>query len=252
MGKKLILISNDDGISAKGLKELTEVGKEFGDVIVVAPNGPRSAMSMALTVETPVRLTKHEHSSHCTSYSCTGTPVDCIKIAFDKLLDRQPDIILSGINHGVNSSISIHYSGTMGAVIEGCIHEVPAVGFSLCEYDPDADFSYSKEYARKIITGIFENGLPIGTCLNVNIPKGKPNGIAICRQGTGRWVNEFEERKDPHNRSYYWITGYFKSMDNGLTDTDNHMLSEGLVSVVPIKTDLTDHSFIENLKNWKL
>ncbi|MBP7507304.1 MAG: 5'/3'-nucleotidase SurE [Prolixibacteraceae bacterium] len=252
MGRKKILISNDDGINAKGILELIEIGKEFGDVIVVAPNGPRSAMSMALTVETPVRLTIHENKPEFQSYSCTGTPVDCIKIAFDKLLDKEPDLILSGINHGSNSSISIHYSGTMGAVIEGCIHEIPSIGFSLCDYMPDADFSQAKEYVRRIISSTLENGLPRGTCLNVNIPKGIPNGISICRQGTGKWVNEFEERKDPHNRSYYWITGYFKSMDNGSYDTDNHVLTEDMVSIVPIKTDMTDHQFIENLKNWKI
>jgi 5'-nucleotidase len=252
MGRKKILISNDDGINAKGILELIEIGKEFGDVIVVAPHGPRSGMSMALTVETPVRLTIHENKPEFQSYSCTGTPVDCIKIAFDKLLDREPDLILSGINHGSNSSISIHYSGTMGAVIEGCIHEVPSIGFSLCDYRADADFTQAKEYVRRIIKSTLENGLPKGVCLNVNIPKGIPNGISVCRQGTGRWVNEFEERKDPHNRSYYWITGYFQSMDNGSSDTDNHMLTEDMVSVVPIKIDMTDHQFIENLKSWNI
>ena len=252
MGRKKILISNDDGINAKGILELIEIGKEFGDVIVVAPNGPRSGMSMALTVETPVRLTMHENNPEFQSYSCTGTPVDCIKIAFDKLLEKEPDLILSGINHGANSSISIHYSGTMGAVIEGCIHEVPSIGFSLCDYRPDADFSLAKECIRRIIRSTLENGLPKGICLNVNIPKGIPKGIAICRQGTGRWVNEFEERRDPHNKSYYWMTGYFKNMDNGSSDTDNHVLTEDMVAIVPIKTDMTDHQFIDNLKSWKI
>src|SRR5574344_2047682 len=158
-GRRKILISNDDGIHAKGLAALVEIAKEFGDVLVVAPSMPRSGMSMAITVDSPIRLNKFEKSAHFESYSCTGTPVDCVKIAFDKLLDKDPDLILSGINHGSNSSVSVHYSGTMGAIIEGCIHDVPSIGFSLLDYHPDADFSQVKEFARKIILETLKNGL---------------------------------------------------------------------------------------------
>jgi 5'-nucleotidase len=251
-GRKKILISNDDGIHAKGLAALVEIAREFGDVLVVAPHMPRSGMSMAITVDTPIRLNEFEKSKHFESYSCTGTPVDCVKIAFDKLLQSEPDLILSGINHGSNSSISVHYSGTMGAVIEGCIHNVPSIGFSLLDYRSDADFSQVKEFARKIIAETLKNGLPNGTCLNVNVPKGNPKGIAICRQGDGRWVEEFDQRTDPHKEDYYWITGYYQNMDNGSEDTDNHALAEGFVSVVPVKIDITNHEQIEKLKNWNL
>lgn len=248
--QKKILISNDDGINAKGLAELVDVAREFGSVLVVAPDTTRSGMSKAITVEVPIRIKEIESSENFRSYSCTGTPVDCIKIAMDKLVDSIPDLILSGINHGSNSSVSVHYSGTMGAIIEGCIHEIPSIGFSLCDYHPDADFSQMKEGMRQIISETLKNGLPKGTCLNVNAPKGVPKGIRICRQGHGRWVEEFDKRKDPHNQDYYWITGYYKNLDNGSIDTDNHALAEGYISIVPIQIDMTNHEAIETLKNW--
>jgi 5'-nucleotidase len=251
-GRRKILISNDDGIHAKGLAELITVAREFGDVLVVAPHMPRSGMSKAITVDLPIRIKKFESSESYQSYSCTGTPVDCIKIAIDKLFEKEPDLILSGINHGTNSSVSVHYSGTMGAIIEGCIHEIPSIGFSLCDYHPDADFSTMKESIRQIISETLKNGLPKGTCLNVNAPKGVPKGIKICRQGHGRWVEEYDQRVDPSNQDYYWITGYYMNLDNGSIDTDNHALSEGYVSVVPIQVDMTNHKAIETLKNWNL
>ncbi len=248
--KKKILITNDDGIHAKGLAELIDIAREFGDVLVVAPHTSRSGMSKAITVDLPVRLKKYEETSNFTSYSCTGTPVDCVKLAFNQLLKNNPDIIISGINHGSNSSVNIHYSGTMGAVIEGCIHEVPSVGFSLCDHLADADFEPSKKYFKKIIAETLRNGLPKGTCLNVNAPKGEPKGIAVRRQGHGRWVEEFERRTDPHNEDYFWITGYYQNLDNGSDDTDNHALAEGYISVVPILVDMTNHHAIEKIKKW--
>jgi 5'-nucleotidase len=249
--RKKILVTNDDGIHAKGLAELIDIAREFGDVLVVAPHMPRSGMSKAITVDLPVRLKKYEESPGFVSYSCTGTPVDCVKIAFHQLLNGDPDIILSGINHGSNSSVNIHYSGTMGAVIEGCIHEVPSVGFSLCDHASDADFAPCKSYFKKIITETLEKGLPKGSCLNVNAPLGKPKGVKICRQGHGRWVEEFDHRIDPHSQDYYWITGYYKNLDNGSDDTDNHSLSEGYISIVPIMVDMTNHHAIDTLKSWK-
>lgn len=250
MSKKKILISNDDGINAKGLAALVEVALEFGDVLLVAPDGARSGMSNAITVEYPVRLKQIEKRAGFESYSCSGTPVDCVKLAFDKLLDKQPDLILSGINHGSNSSVSVHYSGTMGATIEGCIHEVPSIGFSLCDHRHDADFTPMLPFVRSIIKKVIENGLPMGTCLNVNAPKGKPDGIEVCRQGHGRWVEEFDERTDPQKRTYYWITGFYQNMDNGMTDTDNHVLETNKISIVPIHIDMTDHQFVSQLKKW--
>lgn len=252
MNKPNILITNDDGIQAKGLAELAQAAQAFGNVIIVAPNGARSGMSSAITVEHPVRLKLHEDRDGYKSFSCTGTPVDCVKIAFDQLLPTPPDLVLSGINHGANSSISVHYSGTMGAAIEGCIHDVPSIGFSLLDYHPDADFSQAIPYIQKIIEQVLTHGLPHGTCLNVNIPKGEPTGLEVCRQGHGRWFEEFEKRIDPHQQPYYWITGHFKNMENGHTDTDNHFLSEMKVTVVPIKVDLTNHAFLNELKSWNL
>lgn len=247
-----ILITNDDGILAKGLNTLITVAREFGQVLVVAPDKSRSGMSSAITVDEPIRLKKQANVTEYDAYSCSGTPVDCIKLAFDKLLEDSPDLILSGINHGTNSSVSVHYSGTLGAVIEGCIHEVPSIGFSLCDYHPNADFTAMIPYMRSIIASTLKNGLPIGTCLNVNAPKGKIDGLETCRQGNGRWVEEFDHRTDPHKRDYYWITGYYKNMDNGSTDTDNHMLATNKISVVPIKVDLTDYNFLKELKKWEL
>jgi 5'-nucleotidase len=252
MERKKILITNDDGIKAKGIITLMNIAKAYGDVLVVAPDRSRSGMSSAITVEEPIRLKKHNDEIGFETYSCTGTPVDCVKLAFDKLLDRAPDLILSGINHGSNSSVSVHYSGTMGAVIEGCIHEIPSVGFSLCDWQFDADFSHFESYIQRIIEKVLLHGLPVGTCLNVNAPKGALEGIEICRQGNGRWVEEFDKRTDPHSRDYYWITGYYQNLDNGSTDTDNHILETRKVSIVPIKVDLTDHAFLPQLKEWEL
>ena len=252
MSKKKILITNDDGIKAKGINELIEIAKEFGEVIVVAPNTSRSGMSNAITVELPIRIKLVEQAENVTRYSCTGTPVDCVKIAFDKIMDEKPDLILSGINHGSNSSVSVHYSGTMGATLEGCIHEVASIGFSLSDYDADADFKPMAPYIKSIIKNALENGLPLGTCLNINAPKGTIKGVEFCRQGYGRWVEEFEKRTDPHGSDYYWITGYYKNMDTGSKDSDNHVLSENKISIVPIKVDMTDYQALSSLKNWDL
>ncbi len=250
MTRKKILISNDDSIHSKGIEALISIAKQFGDVLVVAPHAPRSGMSNAITVELPIRLKKIEESPHITRYSCTGTPVDCVKLAFDQLLEKSPDLILSGINHGSNSSVSVHYSGTMGAAVEGCIHNVPSIGFSLCDHSPNADFEPMLPFAKKIIENVLENGLPTGTCLNVNAPKGKPTGIEICRQGNGRWVEEFDKRTDPQKRDYYWITGFYQNLDNGSNDTDNHFLEEQKISIVPVKIDMTDYECLQNMKNW--
>lgn len=252
MSTKKILITNDDGIKAKGINQLIEIAKEFGEVTVVAPNTSRSGMSSAITVDLPIRLKLYQQTKDATLYSCTGTPVDCIKIAFDKILDEKPDLILSGINHGSNSSVSVHYSGTLGATLEGCIHEIPSIGLSLSDYHPDADFKPMIPYLRSILKNALENGLPVGTCLNINAPKGEIKGIEFCRQGYGRWVEEFDKRTDPHGGDYFWITGYYKNMDNGSKDTDNHILNENKISIVPIKVDMTDYQALSSLKNWDL
>jgi 5'-nucleotidase len=249
--RPLILITNDDGISAKGLKELTEVMRLFGEVIVVAPDSHRSGMSNAITVDHPIRVTQITNEEDFQEYRCTGTPVDCVKLAFDQLLDRMPDFVVSGINHGPNSSISVVYSGTVGAAIEGCIHNIPSIGFSLDNYDQEADFSRAKIYVARIFQQVAENGLPPFVCLNVNIPQGEIKGIHICRQTAGKWVEEFDKRMDPHKREYFWMTGYYENHEEDSPDTDVYSLGKGYVAVVPINADMTCYQTLEKIKQWR-
>ena len=252
MDKKLVLlVTNDDGIYAKGLNELIEVVRLFGDVIVVAPDSPRSGMSHAITIDRPLRINKHQDEKGLLIYSCNGTPVDCVKLACNQLLANLPDFVISGINHGANTSISVLYSGTMGAALEGCIHGIPSIGFSLNDYDPEADFSRAKMVVAKVFQNIAEHGLPEGVCLNVNIPKGEVKGINFCRQTRGKWVEEFERRTDPHEREYFWLKGYFNNSEIEAVDTDDFALLNGYVSVVPVSTDLTAYTAFPVMKHWK-
>lgn len=250
--RKKILITNDDGIHAKGLSALISIASAIADVVVVAPHMPRSGMSTAITVDKPIRIEKFSVKEGVEMYSCTGTPVDCVKIAFSQVLTSPPDLILSGINHGSNSSVNIHYSGTMGAVIEGCMHDIPSIGFSLCDHSSNADFLPLYPHFSQIILSALEKGLPIGTCLNVNAPKGTPTGIKYCRQGKGRWVEEFDHRTDPHGRDYFWITGCYENLDNGSIDTDNHAIAEGFIAVVPVITDMTDYPYLKQCNSSNL
>ncbi len=249
--RPLILITNDDGIHAKGLRELTEVMRLFGDVVVIAPEVHMSGKSSAITVDIPLRVTKIAEEDGFSSYKCNGTPVDCVKIAFNHLLDRHPDFVVSGINHGSNSSFSILYSGTMGAAIEGCMHGVASIGFSLCDHDPYADFTKAKMWVARIFQSVVENGIPLSTCLNVNIPKGEVKGLQVCRQTKGKWVEEFDKRQDPHNREYYWLAGYFKNFEEDVEGTDEHALKNNYVSVVPVNVDMTCQDTLQKMKNWK-
>jgi 5'-nucleotidase len=250
-GKPLILITNDDGVLAKGLRELSDVMRLFGDVVVVAPERPMSGMSTAITVDQPLRAVKIEDEEGYTVYRCSGTPVDCVKLGFNELLDRYPDFVVSGINHGSNTSVSVLYSGTMGGALEGCLHGVPSMGVSLCDYDPDADFSRAKMVVARIFQQIAENGLPHFVCLNVNIPKGDLRGIRVCRQAAGKWVEEFEKRTDPHQRDYFWLSGYFKNFEQDHDETDLTAIENGYVSVVPVSVDMTCYQTYEYLQNWK-
>ena len=251
--KPLILISNDDGITAPGIKALVEVMQEIGEVIVVAPDKPQSAMGHAITINQPLRLTKVDQFPGVVSYQCTGTPVDCVKLAIDKLLTRKPDLMVSGINHGSNASINVIYSGTMSAAVEASIDGMPAIGFSLCDYRWDADFEVVKPYVRRIALEYLRNGLPYGTLLNVNlpVPEGGIKGVKVCRQAVAKWKEDFDERLDPFNRKYYWMTGRFVNMDKG-EDTDEWALAHGYVSIVPTQFDLTDHSRISALNTWDI
>lgn len=253
MQKPLILVTNDDGISAPGILFLSSVAKLFGDVAVIAPDKPQSGMGHAITINSTLRIQKTNYHNALLEYSCTGTPVDCVKMAVNKLLPRKADLVLSGINHGSNSSINVIYSGTMSAAIEGALESAPSIGFSLCDYSIDADFSQAKSIIEKIISESLKNKMPKGVCLNVNIPKLKADeikGIKVCRQARANWVEEFEERFDPYGRAYYWLTGKFVNFEPESNETDEWALSNGYVSVVPTQSDLTSYQNLETIKSY--
>lgn len=251
--KPVILITNDDGITAPGLRNLVEVMKTIGEVVVVAPDSPQSGMGHAITINKPLRLDKVSVFHGVISYQCSGTPADCVKLAVNKVLHKKPDILVSGINHGSNSSINVIYSGTMSAAVEGAIEGIPSIGFSLCDFNIDADFTAAKHYAKIVVKKILKIGLQEGTLLNVNFPMlslSKIKGIKICRQANAKWVEAFDERVDPHKRKYYWLRGEFINPDKG-DDTDEWALKNGYVSVVPVQFDLTAHHAIQHLNAVK-
>lgn len=250
--KKLILVCNDDGITAPGIRNLIEVAREFGDVVVVAPDKPQSAMGHAITINATIRVNQM-HSNDILEYACSGTPVDCIKLAVNKILKRKPDLLVSGINHGSNASINVIYSGTMSAAMEGAMEGIPSIGFSLLDHSIDADFSASQHFARIIIRQALEEQIPSGVCLNVNIPNIKTEiikGIKVCRQARANWEEEFDERTDPNGKPYYWLTGVFRNFDDGI-DTDIWALENNYVSIVPCQFDITAHSTLQHFKNWE-
>ncbi|HLV46054.1 MAG TPA: 5'/3'-nucleotidase SurE [Flavobacterium sp.] len=253
--KPLILVTNDDGITAPGIRTLISVMKEIGEVVVVAPNTPQSGMGHAITINSTLFVEKVTIDEDIEKeYACSGTPVDCVKIAIDQILDRKPDICVSGINHGSNSSINVIYSGTMSAAVEAGMSKVPAIGFSLSDFSWNADFSPFKEYIKKITMETLTNGLPEDVVLNVNFPKLKKEeikGIKICRQAKAIWEESFDRRINPHGKEYYWLTGNFTNYDKG-EDTDEWALSHGYISVVPVQFDLTAYHAIKSINNWKL
>ncbi len=244
------MVSNDDGITAKGIRLLVEVMKELGDVVVVAPDGPQSGMGHAITIGNTLRLEETDIFPGIPAYECSGTPADCVKIAKHFVLkDRKPDLVVSGINHGSNTSISVLYSGTMSAAIEGAIEGMPAIGFSLCDYASDADFSHVREYVLKIARTVLEKGISRGVALNVNFPpkRNEPiKGVKICRQARARWQEEFDQRFDPNGRRYFWLAGNFVNHDHG-EDNDEWAIANNYVSIVPCQFDLTAHHEVVNL-----
>ena len=247
--KPLILITNDDGVTAKGLRALDEVAMEFGDVVVMAPEYNASGLSHSITSSRPLRVREVKHAEGLSVYCCDGTPVDCVKLAVEYFCPRQPDVVLSGINHGSNSSINVLYSGTMGAVIEATALGIDAIGFSLLHHSPDADFSACLPYVRQIIGNTLEKGLPQGVSLNVNIPRlpaSDIKGIRICHEAKAQWNDSFEKRIDPQGRPYWWLTGKFVC-DNPPESSDEWALRNGYVSVVPIHPDFTHYPAIEEL-----
>lgn len=250
--KPLILITNDDGYQAKGIEALIDSVKDLGDIIVVAPDGPRSGMSSAITSLQPLRVYLISENQNVKVYATTGTPVDCVKLGISELAERRPDIVLSGVNHGSNAAVAVLYSGTMGAAIEGAVFKIPSIGFSLLDHSHNADFTYSKKYIHSITKQVFEDGLPSGTCLNVNIPKGDDiKGIRVCRQTSGQWVNEFMQSKDGADKDIYWLTGNFENDEPSDEMTDEWALANRYVSVVPVKVDMTNHDLIASIKSWE-
>ena len=253
MKKPLILVVNDDGISAKGIRNLIKIMNTFGKVVVVAPDSPQSAKSHSITIEDTIRCNKVLiDEGPQIEYACSGTPVDCVKLALNKLLDSKPDLCVSGINHGSNSSINVIYSGTMAAAVEASLAGIPSIGFSLLDYDFDADFSEAEQYIIKITKQVLNHGLDNGVCLNVNIPKSieglRIKGMRVCRQANANWEEEFEERFDPKGKVYYWLTGNFVNYDKG-NDTDEWALANHYVSLVPVQFDLTANSSLLSIKN---
>ena len=247
----IILITNDDGISSPGLAALVDAVKDLGKVVVIAPDKAQSGMGHAITIGSPLRMSPSNQFGSIEAYSCNGTPVDCVKLAVDKVLHRKPDICLSGVNHGANHSINVIYSGTMSAALEAAIESIPSVGFSLLDYSLDADFSGAKKYARLIVEQLLtKKAVDKHLCLNVNFPAVDVKllkGIKVCRQAYAKYEEDFAERVDPHGRKYYWLTGEFVNFDKG-RDTDVWALNHNYVSVVPVQFDLTNYSIKDKLE----
>tara|TARA_B100001250_G_C19770050_1_gene776687 strand:+ start:382 stop:1149 length:768 start_codon:yes stop_codon:yes gene_type:complete len=248
--RPLILVTNDDGINAPGLKYLVNIVSLIGDVAIVAPDSPKSATSQAITINSPLYVSKvNNHSIAKLEYQLSGTPADCIKFGVNEILQKKPDICVSGINHGSNSSVNVLYSGTVGAAIEAGIQGIPAVGFSVLDYRWDAKFDHMKKIILSIIHKVIKNKLPSNIILNVNFPKSKVKGVKVCRQANTHWEEKFWKRKNPMGKDYYWLTGDFIDNDKS-NETDEYALKNGYASIVPIKFDLTAKDYIQTLKKW--
>ena len=250
MHRPLILVTNDDGITAPGVRNLVDFMNEIGEVVVVAPNSPQSGKGHAITINSTLTFEEINLEGPQKDYSLSGTPVDCVKFALDKILTRKPDIVVSGINHGANSSINVIYSGTMSAAVEAGVEGLQAIGFSLLDFSWDADFTQAKEHIQEIVKKVLENPMPKGVVLNVNIPKlakDQIKGIRVCKQADAKWEESFDQRVHPHGKTYFWLSGYFNNMDES-PDADEVALSEGYISVVPVKFDLTAYEYMQDLK----
>jgi 5'-nucleotidase len=254
MRKPKILVTNDDGITSKGIASLIEVAKSFGDVIVVAPDKPQSATGHSITIHHPLRLNEYYGFESIRAYSCSGTPVDCVKLAIYEILNGKPDLLLSGINHGENTSTNVLYSGTMSAAVEGAMENIPSIGFSLANFSADADFTAAKWAANKIIEKALANLIPEHTCLNVNVPDIEVHeiqGFKVARQAHAFWADRFDKRIDQFGKPYYWLTGEFSNVDHH-EDTDLAAMKNKYVSVVPTHFDMTAYAKMDEIKNWNL
>ena len=247
--KPLILVTNDDGIHAPGLRKLISLMRPLGEIVVIASEHVMSGMAHAVTIQTPLRAKLIKEEEGYKEYITNGTPTDNVKLGKHELLDRNPDLVVSGINHGSNASINIIYSGTMAAVLEATIDGIPGIGFSLMDYDPDADFSHLDKYILKITERVLSEGMPSEIGLNVNFPRISDQalkGIKVCRQAKARWVEDYDARQDPFGRNYYWMSGKFENGDPN-SDTDQKILEDNYVSVVPVHVDFTAHKYVEKL-----
>ena len=244
-----ILISNDDGFRAAGIQELAEAMLPYGDVTIVAPDGPRSGFSGAITTTQPLRL-KHRHTTGSLEvYSCEGTPVDCVKLALNTIFaDTRPDLVLSGINHGSNEGICVSYSGTLGAAREGCIYSIPSLAVSLDDTAWHPDFTDSIDYTKKVVELMQQTKLPHQTMLSLNVPKDKPKGLKICPMTVGRFVEEFVNSQDGRGKEIHWMTGYQIPTDEA-DRGDWHYLREGWATLTPLQLDTTNHSYISELRS---
>lgn len=251
--RPLLLISNDDGYQSKGIRELVKMLSPYGDIVVCAPDSARSGYSCAFSAALPLRLRLCERREGLEVWSCNGTPVDCVKMALAELLPRRPDMVIGGINHGDNSSVNTHYSGTMGIALEGCMKYVPSVAFSICDHRDDADFEPLRPLIRAIVERVLGEGLPRGVCLNVNFPLVPEfKGVRVCRMARGTWDSEVERRHHPRGYDYWWMLGHYHNDEPEAEDTDNWALAHGYVAITPTQIDVTAHSFIEELNTWEL
>lgn len=254
MHKPLILVTNDDGISSKGIRSLVEVAEKLGEVVVIAPDSPQSGMGHAITINHPLRLESSDIFHGVQAFDCTGTPVDCVKLGIYEVLHRKPDLVLSGINHGANTSTNVLYSGTMSAAVEGAMEGIPSVGFSLCSFESDADFSIAQTVAERLLRKILTEGMPLNTCFNVNVPAvsaAEFQGIKFCSQAHAFWEDRFDKRLDQFGRPYYWLTGDFYDKDQR-EGTDLYWIERNYASVVPTQFDMTAYHTLIELQNWDL
>ena len=251
--KPIILISNDDGYGAKGINALVEMLRPIASLVVCAPEGPRSGYSCAFSAETPLRLRLRREEPGLQVWSCNGTPVDCVKIALARITRRCPDMVIGGINHGDNGSVNTHYSGTMGVVVEGCMKNIPSVAFSLCDHREDADFSPLRSLILTITQRVLAEGLPTGTCLNVNFPLAAEfKGVRVCRMAKGRWINEITTCHHPRGYDYHWMVGSYVNDEPDADETDNWTLTHGYVAITPTRVDVTAYESMEQIRGWNL
>ena len=249
--RPLILMSNDDGYQAKGINSLIDMVAPFGDIVVCAPDGARSGFSCAFSAEVPLRLKLQRREKGIEVWSCNGTPVDCVKMALDNIVDRWPSIVIGGINHGDNSSVNSHYSGTMGVVMEGCMKHIPSVAYSICDYSADANFDPMRPYVERFTAQVLKEGLPRGVCLNINFPSltGNYKGVKVCRMGLGSWLNEVTKCHHPRGYDYWWMVGHYHDDEPEATDTDRWALDNGYVAITPTHMDVTAYEAMETLES---